>query len=118
VISGWLIKVLVGIALVGFLVVELGSPLIARAQADDAAHEVANEVAFELRNGPFTKATMDNACQTEAPKHAVTAVCTFDNGRYLVNVTVHKQARSVLFKKIGAMKDWYDVTASATASPK
>ena len=117
-ISGWLIKVLVGIALVGFLVVELGSPLIARAQADDAAHEVANEVAFELRNGPFTQATMDNACKVEAPKHEVTAVCSYDNSRNLVQVKVHKQARSFLFKKIGAMKDWYDVTASATASPK
>lgn len=117
-ISGWLVKVLVGIALIGFLVVELGSPLIARAQADDAAHEVANEVAFQLRNGPFTQATLDQACKTEAPKHEVTAVCSFDTGRNLVQVDVVKHARSFLFDKISAVKGWYDVKASATASPK
>ena len=60
-IGGWLVKVVVGIALLGFAVVELGSPLVARAQADDAAHEVANEASFRLRDD-FTDGTLTEAC--------------------------------------------------------
>ena len=113
-IGGWLVKVIVGIALLGFAVVELGSPFVARAQADDAAHEVANEVSFRLRDN-FTQQTMDDACAEESSEHDVTAVCTFNNETNEVQVTVTKEARSVLLIKFDQTKDWYTVEASAEA---
>ena len=114
-IGGWLVKVIVGIALLGFAVVELGSPLVARAQADDAAHEVANEASFRLRDN-FTDPTLQAACQEEAAKHSVEiAVCTFDRETDQVQVTVTKEARSFLLAKFDATKDWYTVEASAEA---
>ena len=114
-IGGWLVKVIVGIALLGFVVVELGSPFVARAQADDAAHEVANEASFRLRDN-FTQQSLDEACASEAEEHAVTIVaCTFDTPTDEVRVTVTKHARSFLLDKFDATKDWYDVEASAEA---
>ena len=114
-IGGWLVKVIVGIALLGFAVVELGSPFVARAQADDAAHEVANEASFRLRDD-FTKETLDQACAEEAAEHDVTvAACTFDTPSNEVRVTVTKEARSFLLAKFDATKDWYTVEASAEA---
>jgi hypothetical protein len=118
VIGGWLIKVIVGIAVVGFAVVELGSPLVARAQADDAAHEVANEASFRIRDD-FTNDAMKEACTTEAAKHDVTVtVCDFDAQTQEVVVTVTKHARSFLLDKFDVTKDWYDVEASARAEKK
>jgi hypothetical protein len=115
VIGGWLLKVIVGIALLGFAVVELGSPLVARAQADDAAHEVANETSFKLR-ADFTEATLQQACKDESAKRDVAiVVCTFDRPTDEVRVTVQKHARSFLLDRFGATKDWYDVEASAEA---
>jgi hypothetical protein len=115
VIGGWLIKVLLGIAILGFAVVELGSPLVARAQADDAAHEVANEASFRLRDN-FTDPVLQQACQDEATKQNVKVVeCTFDQAKNVVVVKVGKHARSFLLDRFGATKDWYDVTATATA---
>ena len=114
-IGGWLVKVIVGIALLGFAVVELGSPFVARAQADDAAHEVANEASFRLRDN-FTQQTLDEACAAEAAEHDVTLTsCTFDNASNKVQVTVTKEARSFLLAKFDATKDWYTVEASAEA---
>ena len=114
-IGGWLVKVIVGIALLGFAVVELGSPFVARAQADDAAHEVANEASLRLKKD-FTQATLDDACKTEAEEHDVTLVaCTFDTPSNEVRVTVTKHARSFLLDQFDATKDWYDVEASAEA---
>lgn len=113
-IGGWLVKVLVGIALIGFIVVEGGSPLVARAQADDAAHEIANEASFRLRDS-FTQAALDDACTTEAAKHEVTVLECKVNEKQEVVVKVQKHARSFLLDRFDATKDWYDVTASATA---
>lgn len=114
-IGGWLVKVIVGIALLGFAVVELGSPFVARAQADDAANEVANEASFRLRDN-FTQQALDDACKSEAEKQDVTLVaCTFDTPSDEVRVTVTKQARSFLLANFDATKDWYTVEASAEA---
>ena len=112
-IGSWLIKVIVGIAVAGFLVMELGSPLIIRAQVDDAAHEIATEVAFRLRDS-FTQETLDRACAEEAEKKEVAADCTVDADRNVV-VTATKKANSLLFHKIGPLKDWYEVEITATA---
>ena len=117
-IGGWLIKVLVGIAVLGFAAVELGSPFVAKAQADDAAHEVANEASFRIRDD-FTQATLDEACKAEAADHDVVLVqCEFDTGTQEVVVTVGKHARSFLLDKFDPTKDWYDVEASARAEKK
>ena len=114
-IGGWLVKVILGIALLGFAVVELGSPFVARAQADDAAHEVANEASFRLRDD-FTQKSLDDACAAEAVEHDVELVaCTFDTPTDEVRVTVLKHARSFLLAKFDATKDWYEVEASAEA---
>ena len=117
-IGGWLLKVIIGIAVIGFAVVELGSPLVAKAQADDAAHEVADEASFRIRDD-FTEAAMKDACTTEAAKHDVTVtVCDFDTKSQEVVVTVTKHARSFLLDKFGPTKDWYDVEASARSEKK
>lgn len=116
-ITGWVLKLIAGIALAGFLVIELGSPLIARAQVDDAAHNVADEAAFTY----FTSRNPDQARATatqEAAKDGVELV-TFQVGAdTTVMVRVRKQARSYLLKKFSVTRDWTIVQASASAVPK
>lgn len=113
-IGGWLVKVLVGIAILGFAVVELGSPLVARAQADDAAHQVANEASFRLRDS-YTDPVLQAACKEEAAKHEVEVVECTVNAKQQIEVKVQKHARSFLLDRFSVTKDWYDVTATATA---
>lgn len=111
-IGGWVVKVLVGIVVIGLAVIELGSPLVARVQADDAATEVANEASFRLRDS-FTADTLRAACETEAAEQDVEVkVCDFDQTTDEVVVTVVKQARSFLLERFEATKDWYEVEAS------
>jgi hypothetical protein len=118
VIGGWLVKVIVGIALLGFAVVELGSPFVARAQADDAAHEIANEASFQLGKN-FSEETLQSSCTMEADKHDVSiTTCTYDQPTNMVHVTVTKEARSFLLAKFDATKDWYIVDASAEAEKR
>lgn len=116
-IGGWLVKVLIGIAVLGFAAVELGSPFVAAAQADDAAHEVANEVSFRLRDS-FLEQTLDTSCADEAAKHDVEATCDYDPSSDEVHAHVTKHARSFLLDRFSATKDWYVVDADARAKRK
>ena len=117
-ISGWLLKVLLGIFLVGAAILELGSPLITRAQADDAAHEVADDASFAIRNS-FTEQALKDACdQTAADKHVTVVVCKVEQTSGDVIVTVEKKARSIILAKWSVTKDWYDIKVTAVSTPK
>ena len=115
-IAGWLVKIIVVIALLGFAAVELGSPLWTRAQLDGIAHDSADEAARifkdtrkaeDARKAAEAKATEDGATVTQ-----------FDiDTQNRVHVTVFKKAKSYLLHNFGPTKDWYDVSVETTASP-
>jgi len=115
VIAGWLAKIVVVIALLGFAAVELGSPLWTRAQLDGIAHDAADEAARIHRN----RAGLDDA-RTVAEERAkrdgavVTAYSGPDN-QGLIHVTVYREAKSYLLHNFGPTKDWYDVSVEASA---
>jgi Flp pilus assembly protein TadG len=117
VIGRWLIKIVLGIALLGFVAVELGSPLITRATLDGAAHDAANDAAHELFQS-----------RDQAKAQAVAEEDVRDDGAHLdvfnideqgtVHVTLSKQARSYVLHKFEPTRDWYNVRVSASAVPK
>ena len=117
-ISGWLFKVLLLMAIFGVLVVEVGSPFISRAQLDGTAHEAADEA----RNALDTRVdagTAEAVAREEATQDGATL--TFfeiqPDGR--VKVTVRKEAFSLILHRISATKDLYEPEASATSqAPK
>ena len=115
-ISSWLVKVVLGIVLIGAVLLEAGSPLIAKAQADDVAHNIADEVAFQL-NEHNTRETLEKACKTETEKESSVEVleCDVDRGTGEVVVRVRKEARSLILKKWSATEDWYRPEATARA---
>ena len=113
-VSGWLIKVVLGIALVGFLIIEAGSPLVTKAQAGEAAQEIADQTTFALRDRGFTQAVMRESCESEADSREVELIsCEFDTPANELVVRIRKEARSILLKKWSATEDWYypEVTA-------
>ena len=116
-VGSWLLKVIIGIALAGAILIEVGSPLITKAQADDAAHEIANEAAFRLRDS-FTQGTLDETCKREAEDHDVSLVRCEVNSKGEIEVRVRKEARSLLLKNWSATEDWYYPEVTAVAEPK
>jgi septal ring-binding cell division protein DamX len=118
VVSSWLLKVVLGIVVVGLLVLELGSPLVAQAQADGAAHDVADETAFRL-SSLTTEQQFQEECATEAAKHSVTIVeCRVDPTTHNVVVRVRKKAVSVVLKHWSVTRGWYEREVTATSGPK
>lgn len=115
-VVGWLVKVVVILAVLGLAVVELGSPLVARAQADDAVHEVANEAALTYGSSAAVKQMEQRCAEVAEQKDVSLQRCQLINGQ--VEVTVQKEAYSLILHKIGPLEGWYQVKASASATPK
>jgi len=117
VISRWLLKIIFGVAVVGFVLFELGSPLIAAAILDGQTHDAANDAAHEYFQNHDADRAKAVAQQDAADDHVKLDVFTIDD-QGTVHVTLSKQAKSYLLHNFGPTKDWYDVRTSATAVPK
>lgn len=116
-ISGWLIKVVVGIALAGFLVIEIGSPLLKKAELDDAAHRAADEAALEFFDSKNIEAAKEVCSEIAEEEDVNLDHCDLDANGHIA-VTVSDTARSFVFGKLDATKKFYEVEAEATAEPE
>jgi hypothetical protein len=117
VISSWLVKLVLGIALVGFALFELGSPLVTKALLDGQAHDIANEAAHEYFQNHDVGRARALAQQDADDDHAKLDAFDID-GQGTVHVTLSEQAKSYLLHNFGPTKDWYAVRISVTAVPK
>ena len=116
-ISSWILKLAIGIALVGFLVIELGSPLITKATLDGTAHDAANDAAHAYFQNHDPDQAQKTASDDAANDHAKLEKFSIDD-QGVVHVTLSKQARSYVLHDFKQTKDWYNVRVSASAVPK
>ncbi len=115
-ISRFLAKVVISIAVLGFAAVELGSPLIVRVQLDGVAHDVADESALTLSRSGDASQARATAEQIVLDRDASLRSFAIDGAR-TVNVTVAREAPSLVLKKVDKVRSWYDVSVTA-AAPK
>lgn len=111
------IKLILVLAILVFLVFEAGSPLLGRTAASGAANDAANAAALDYfgsgGNLADAKAAAANAASVRGAK--VTNVSVLSDGD--IKVTVSRPAKSYLLHDVSALKNWYNVKASATATP-
>ncbi|HEX2700370.1 MAG TPA: hypothetical protein VHM89_09245 [Acidimicrobiales bacterium] len=112
-ITGWLFKIVASFVLVGLLVVEIGSPLVARAQIDGVAHDAADSAALELLDHNDVERARAVAQEIADDNDVVLEVFTVDQRG--LRVTVMRKAWSLVLKKWDKTKTWYDVRVTATA---
>lgn len=113
-ITGWLVKLVLGVAVAGFLVVELATPVIVRVQLDGTAHEIADEAGVILRDRSDEAAAEQVAAQGAALHDAELVSFEVDEeGK--AKITLRKQAKSYLLEKVEQFESWYDVRVTATS---
>ncbi|PLS76573.1 MAG: hypothetical protein CYG61_01285 [Actinobacteria bacterium] len=116
-ITGWLVKLVVSIALVGFLAVELGAPLVTRAQLDDLAHDAADNAALELLNSADVERARAVAGEILQDKDATLKEFAVDQQGRVV-LTTEREARSFLLKNWSTTDSWYDVEVEVTSEKR
>ena len=115
-IVGWVVKILLSIALVGVVGYEIGSPLVTRAQVDDTAHAAADEAAAEMFDTKdATKARA--VAQEVVDKKVGMRLDAFDvSDAGVVRVAVSKEADSLVLDRFEQTRDWYSVEVTAESS--
>ena len=109
IVIGWLVKLIVSIAIVGFVAFEAGAIVVSRVTAESAANDVANEASFVVgRGGAFQDA--EEAARIEAARQGV-ALIKFEvlpgnGGEQIVHVIIQKTAKTVLLQRLSWTKSW------------
>ena len=112
-ITGFLLKIVLGLALTGVLLFEALGPLVVRGQLDGAANDAADSAALALRDGKGVERAEREA--REAAGDRLTRFEVAPDG--LVRVVLEQEADSIVVKRyVAALRSWYQVKIEATAS--
>lgn len=109
IVTGWLFKLVLSLAIVGLVAFEAGALVVAHVSADSAANEVASEAAFAAARGGSEKAA-DTAAREEAARQGVRLIglSLAADGTY-VTVIVEKTAKTIFLHRISATRSWTKV---------
>ena len=106
-ISGWVVRLVVSLAVVAVLLFEAGSPLMTRLQLDGVAAEVARQA-----NREYDKTGSKSAAEKKAKEtaeQAGTVLVAINLVPDAAAVTVGRTAPSLIFGKLDQTKSYYDV---------
>ena len=112
IVLGWLLKLVISLAIVGLGAFEGGAVLVAKVGADGVANDVANEAAVVYAGRSDAEAA-EKAAADEASR-AGARLIRFEvssDGRN-VSVTVLKKAKTIFLHRIDATKSWTEARAT------
>jgi hypothetical protein len=117
IVTGWLFKIILGLALLALTVFETGSIILARVTVDRIAIEAASEAGLEYGRTSSSSKTQDVAERIAARQDArVVGKVEIFRDLEQIRVTVKKEAKTLILGKIG----WFDrfTESSATHSAR
>lgn len=113
IVVGWLIKVLLVLAVVGFVLIEAGAVVINRLQAGDVAGQAASEAGLTYSNTNNIDAARERAEEFVEQNDAEFVEAELLDGR--MAVTVRKRASTRLVHEIDALEGLTTATVTESA---
>ena len=112
IVIGWLMKLVISLAIVGLVAFEGGAILVAKVQADGIANDVASEAAIVYARGADADAA-EKAARAEAEHAGVefVAFAVVNDGRS-ISVTVLKKAKTLFLQRIDSTKSWTEARST------
>lgn len=115
-IAGWLVKLVVGLAVLGIVLFDAGSIVVNYFTLDSTADEVA--VAVSLGVGSGTAQNLNALipiAEEVAQRHDVKLVAATIDAEGVVHVKLRRKANTILVGRIGPLKDWARATVEGQA---
>ncbi|HEX9887983.1 MAG TPA: hypothetical protein VGA69_00775 [Nitriliruptorales bacterium] len=104
IITGWLMQMIVFIAILGLILYEVGSVGITAVSMDDTARDVASAAALNYRETKdLAEATEAGTVRAQSLEVEITEDLVVDEGDIVV--TISKQAPTLIIHKIGFLED-------------
>jgi len=106
IITGWLLKLVVSLAVVGVFAFEAGAVIVARVTVDTVAGDAAGEAASAYgRTGSADDARSAAVEYVHSHGGSMTGFTIAPDGRS-ISVTVEKRAKTLFLHRIGFSKSW------------
>jgi hypothetical protein len=112
IVLGWLLKLVISLAIFGVVAFEAGAVIVAHVTADGTANDVVNEAAFVYARGSDAEAAEKAAAEeaTRAGARLIAFEVASDGGT--VSVTVLKEAKTIFLHRISATKSWTEARST------
>lgn len=106
IVLGWLLKLIVSLAIVAVVVYEGGAVILAHVASDSAATDVSGEAALAYAHAH--NADQAKAAATEKAKSEGASLVGFsvDTIHRTVTVTVEKEARTLFLRRLSFTRSW------------
>lgn len=114
IITGWLLRLVIGLALLGVVVFEFGAVVIARVGVDGTAQTAAREAALVYGSSQNVETAKAEAAKKAKEGGATLSSFEVSQDGTTVTVTLERKARTFLIHKIGALKKYATVRATDT----
>jgi hypothetical protein len=119
IVTGWLFRIVFGLALTGVALFEAGSVIFSTVQADNAARTAAQEAVATYARAHDVEAARADADREAAREGAVVVSFSADSegvgGQSRVTVVVERPAKTLIINHIGPLKRFTHPRASSTA---
>lgn len=115
-IFGWVVKIVLAVALIGAIGFEVGSPLITRAQVDDVAHSAADRAASEMAASKDPKRARQVADEVVVRNEGMSLDRFTIAANGTVEVVVSKRAGSLVLHRFSQTAAWYDISVTAASA--
>jgi hypothetical protein len=113
IVIGWILKLIVSLAIVGVAAFEGGAVVVAHVGADTAANEASREAALEYAHSHDVDAAEVAAAESAKTSGASVVAFEVDVSSDVLIVTIEKKARTLLLQRIGATRSWSVARATA-----
>lgn len=125
IVTGWIVRIVVGLALLGVVLFDAGAIVVNYFSVDSAADEVALDVVARIGSGEEVipnrecmRRAVDSTCRAVydvAREKDIRIVSARFDADGVFHVTARRTADTLLVGRIGAIEDWATATASAQA---
>lgn len=116
-ISGWLVKIVLTVGVLGLIAFELGTPQVIKVQLDGVAAQTALEgrLQWERSGGTCQNDELRQVTEKEAARgHAKVQACSVDHDG-TVRVTLYRRAKSFVAYRWKRMYTYYDVRVTKSS---
>lgn len=111
-ITGWLVKLLVGLALAGIVVFDGGSILVNYFTLDSTANDIANAISTDIGGGSaVNERALEDKAETLANEADARLVDFSVDEDHVVYLKLRRRADTLVVGKIGWIEDWARATA-------
>ena len=114
IVTGWLIKLVIGLALVGLIGFEVVGVVLARGSASEVARRAAEESGFRWRDTQNVREAEQTARDWATKEGAEFVSITVDPRANELTVKVRKRAKTFWIQNIGPLKKFTVANGTAT----